>query len=52
MINWMAGFFPANQSFLKTFQTALIGWIKAGPPKEPLLFCQVIYQVHFLYKNQ
>jgi len=25
----------ANQ---KTFQIALIGWIKAGPPKNPLLF--------------
>jgi len=25
--------FSGNQSFLKTFQTALIGWIKAGPPK-------------------
>jgi len=24
--------------FLKTFQIALIGWIKAGPPKKPLLF--------------
>jgi len=22
----------------KTFQIALIGWIKAGPPKKPLLF--------------
>jgi len=29
--------FPANQSFLKTFQVALIGWIKAGPPKKLLL---------------
>jgi len=26
-------FFPANQGFLKTFQIALIGWIKADPPK-------------------
>jgi len=26
---WRAGFFSANQSFLKTFQIALIGWIKA-----------------------
>jgi len=33
-----AGFFPANQSFLKTFLIALIGRIKAGPPKTPLLF--------------
>jgi len=31
-------FFPANQGFLKSFQIALIGWIKAGPPKKPLLF--------------
>jgi len=30
--------FPANQSFLKTFQIALIGLIKAGPPKKPILF--------------
>jgi len=30
--------FPANQSFMKTFQIALIGWIKAGLPKKPLLF--------------
>jgi len=29
---------PANQGFLKTFQIALIGWIKAGPLKKPLLF--------------
>jgi len=28
---WRAGFFPANQGFLKTFQIALIGCIKAGP---------------------
>jgi len=35
---WRAGFFLANQGFLKTFQIALIGWIKAGPPKKPLLF--------------
>jgi len=32
----MAGFFPANQGFLKTFQIALIGWIKAGPQAGPL----------------
>jgi len=31
-------FFPANQSNLKSFQKALIGWKKAGPPKKPLLF--------------
>jgi len=33
-----SGFFLANQGFLKTFQMTLIGWIKAGPPKKPLLF--------------
>jgi len=32
------GFFSASQGFLKTFYIALIGWIKAGPPKTPLLF--------------
>jgi len=31
-------FIPANQSYLKSFQKALIGWVKAGPPKKPLLF--------------
>jgi len=30
--------FSANQGFLKAFENALIGWIKAGPPKKPLLF--------------
>jgi len=35
---WRAGFYPANQSNLKSFQNALIGWKKAGPPKKPLLF--------------
>jgi len=35
---WGAGFFSVNQSFLKIFQIALFGWIKAGPPKNPLLF--------------
>jgi len=33
-----AGFYPANQSNLKSFQKALIGWKKAGHPKKPLLF--------------
>jgi len=27
---------PANKSYLKKFQKALIGWKKAGPPKTPL----------------
>jgi len=31
---WRASFFPANQSSLKAFQIALIGWIKAGPLKK------------------
>jgi len=35
---WRAGFFQANQSFLKISRIALIGWIKAGPPKKLLLF--------------
>jgi len=35
---WRAGFFPDNQSFLNTFSIAVIGWIKAGPSKKPLLF--------------
>jgi len=34
-----ADFFPTNQSFFrKLFKFALIGWIKADPPKKPLLF--------------
>jgi len=35
---WSAGFYPANQSNLKSFLKALINWKKAGPPKMPLLF--------------
>jgi len=34
---WRAGFYPANQSNLKSFQKALIGWKNAGSPKKPLL---------------
>jgi len=34
---WRAGFYSANQSNLKSFQKALIGWKIAGPPKQPLL---------------
>jgi len=30
--------FSASQSFLNSFLIALIGWIKSGPPKKPLLF--------------
>jgi len=33
-----AGFYPANQSNLKSIQKALIGWIKAGPSNKPFLF--------------
>jgi len=35
---WRAGFYPANQSNLKSFQKALIGCKKVGPLKKPLLF--------------
>jgi len=38
---WRAGFYPANQSNLKSVQKSLIGWKKAGPPKKPLLFDHV-----------
>jgi len=31
-------FFQSIRIFLKTFQIVLISWIKAGPPKKPLLF--------------
>jgi len=35
---WRAGFYPANQNNLKSFQKSLIGWKKAGPSKKPVLF--------------
>jgi len=35
---WRAGFYLANQSNWKSFLKALIGWKKAGFPKNPLLF--------------
>jgi len=35
---WRAGFFSANQGFLKTFQIVLIEWIKAGPQKSHFCF--------------
>jgi len=38
---WRAGFFSANQGFLKTFQIVSIGWIKAGPPKSHFCFDHV-----------
>jgi len=38
MAFWRAGFYPANQSNSKSYQKALIGWKKPGPPKKPLLF--------------
>jgi len=38
---WRAGFYPANQSNLKSFLKALIGWRKNGPPKKLLLFWPV-----------
>jgi len=37
----MAGFYSANQSNLKSIHKALIGWIKAGPPKKALCFDRV-----------
>jgi len=42
----MAAFFPANQKFFKAF-FALIGWVKAGPPKRPLLLwtCKQAFSV-------
>jgi len=41
VVFWRAGFYLANQSNLKDFQKALIGWKKAGPSKKPLLFDHV-----------
>jgi len=41
-----AGFYPANQRDLKSFQKALIGWRKAGPLKKSLL-CWSCKQVIF-----
>jgi len=38
VVFWRADFYPNNQSNLKSFQKALIGWKKADPPKKPLLF--------------
>jgi len=35
MIKTIVAFWRAG--FLKTFQIALIDWIKVGPPKKPLL---------------
>jgi len=34
-------FYSANQSNLKSFQKALIGWKKAGPPKSHFCFNHV-----------
>jgi len=34
-------FFSTNQGFFKTFQIAMIGWIKFSPPKKLLLFDHV-----------
>jgi len=36
-----AGFYPANQSNMKSFQKALIGWKKAGPPKSHFCYNHV-----------
>jgi len=35
---WRSDFYSFNQSNLKSLEKALIGWKKAGPPKNPLLF--------------
>jgi len=48
---WRIGFFPANQSFLNTFSIALIGWIKAGLPKKPLLFWSCKQAKYLLQKK-
>jgi len=38
---WRAGFYLTSPSNLKSFQKALIGWKKAGPPNKPFLFDHV-----------
>jgi len=35
---WRAGFYSANQNYLKSFHKALIGWKKVGSQKKTLLF--------------
>jgi len=40
--------FPVNQSFLKTLQISLIGWIKASPLNKPLLFLSCKQAVNFI----
>jgi len=41
-VNFLEGrLFSSQSGFLKTFQIALIGRIKAGPPKKPLLFWEI-----------
>jgi len=35
---WRAGFYPANQNNLKSFQNALIDWKKPALQKKPFLF--------------
>jgi len=47
--------FFSQSEFLKTFQTALTGWIKAGPPKKPLLFLsckQAIYHIKHVIQQR
>jgi len=48
---WRAGFYLANQSNLKGFQKALIGWKKAGPPKKPLLLWLCKQAIQYMPKN-
>jgi len=54
---YWTGLFSANQTFLKAFQIALIGWKKSGPSKKPHLlwtckpginFLRLHYTIEFL----
>jgi len=48
---WRAGFFPANQGSLKTFQIALIGWIKPTLQKSQFCFDHVNRLINRLFVN-
>jgi len=51
-IFWRAGFYPANQNNLKSFQKALMSWKKAGPSKSHFCFNHVNrLNVNKFYKN-
>jgi len=45
---WRAGFYPANQSNLKSFQKSLVGWKKSGPLKSHYCFDLVNRLIVFL----